>query len=139
MSAAELSSVWEQPISDVTDVNSFNNPLGFEANSFKQLVGQQQKMVNIKTREYEKSRKTVANSVRESNLGRQKLFGKSIIYDVKSALGNKDKSAVKAGFAGIKEKSEAEKSYSSMPNAGNFTYHGEGPTDNYGNDMQDQI
>ncbi len=121
MSAAELSSVWEQPISDVTDVNSFNNPLGFEANSFKQLVGQQQKMVNIKTREYEKSRKTVANSVRESNLGRQKLFGKSIIYDVKSALGNKDKSAVKAGFAGIKEKSEAEKSYSSMPNAGNFT------------------
>ncbi len=121
MSAAELSSVWEQPISDVTDVKSFNNPLGFEANSFKQLVGQQQKMVNIKTREYEKSRKTVANSVRESNLGRQKLFGKSIIYDVKSALGNKDKSAVKAGFAGIKEKSEAEKSYSSMPNAGNFT------------------
>ena len=54
-------------------------------------------------------------------MGRQKLFGKSIIYDVKSALGNKDKSAVKAGFAGIKEKSEAEKSYSSMPNAGNFT------------------
>ena len=67
--AAELSSVQEQPISDVTDVNSVNNLSGFEAQSFQQEVGRQQKIANIKTREYEKSRERAVNSVRESNSG----------------------------------------------------------------------
>ncbi len=104
--ADEVLSVQEQPISDVTDVNSVNNQANFMFQNAK-LPDKAQKIANIKTGEFEKSRERAVNSVRESNSGKQKLFGKSTFNEVKSALDNQDKSTVKAALAGIKEKSGA--------------------------------
>ncbi len=120
MPAGEVFSVQEPPISDATDVNSVNNQANFMFQNAK-LPDRSQKMANIKTKEYEKNRKMAVGSVRESISDRQKLFGKSVFNDVKLAQRQSSKSEAKAGLAGVKEKSVAEKAYLSVPKAGDVT------------------
>ena len=77
----------------------------------QKFTEQQTTSVNIKTRAYVRNGNMVLNSVRESDLHRQKLFGKLGFADVKSGLNGNGKSEVKGGLDGVKEKNTAEKSY----------------------------
>lgn len=124
MSAGEIFSVQEPPISDVTDAGGDENKISFAVQSSRLLAGQTKK-ANIKTKEYEKNRQIAVNSVRESNSGKQKLFGKSAFNDVKHAKSQDGKSGAKASLAGVKEKSVSEKTYLSIPIAGDVTSYRE--------------
>lgn len=122
MPAGEVFSVQEQPISDATDAGGDENKISFAVQS-SMLLPVQQKMDNIKTKEYEKNREMAVGSVRESNSARQKLFGKSAFNDVKQAKSQGGKSGAKASLAGVKEKSVAEKAYLNVQKAGDVTYY----------------
>ncbi len=100
--------VQEQAISCVIDVGNINNQTRVVVQNANKL-DKQQKIANIKTREYEKSRQRTAKSVHERSLGRQKLFGKRVYNDVKNAESSVDKSVIKDGLAGVKEKNIAKK------------------------------